>query len=283
MVQYRYNEAGDLSAVTDALGQTTFFHYDKHLMVKMTDRNGYSFHWRYAYYGNGMMSKVVRPDGKEVIFTYDSLGRRIEKHFDGIVHCYVWDGNTILHEWEAESGFAGESKDLGDGDSEIGQSRVNSEKSGQEPDPSSLITWVFEDGTFHPAAKITSEGHYSIVTDHLGTPVKMYDEHGEQVWSCELDIYGNVRRFILKGDHNACPFRYPGQYEDVETGLYTTVSAITRHMKACTHSRIRLDWLEASVCMGMWMIRLFGWTCLGLRRINDRRKRNKLVVVMVAG
>uniref|UniRef100_UPI001969EAA3 RHS repeat domain-containing protein n=1 Tax=Paenibacillus fonticola TaxID=379896 RepID=UPI001969EAA3 len=57
-------------------------------------------------------------------------------------------------------------------------------------------------------------------TDHLGTPVKMYDEHGEQVWSCELDIYGNVRKFILKGDHNACPFRYPGQYEDVETGLY---------------------------------------------------------------
>uniref|UniRef100_UPI00035E9A5E RHS repeat domain-containing protein n=1 Tax=Paenibacillus fonticola TaxID=379896 RepID=UPI00035E9A5E len=97
---------------------------------------------------------------------------------------------------------------------------TNSDKSGQEPDPASLITWVFEDGTFHPAAKITSEGHYSIVTDHLGTPVEMYDEHGERVWSCELDIYGNVRKFILKGDHNACPFRYPGQYEDVETGLY---------------------------------------------------------------
>ncbi|WP_425464201.1 RHS repeat-associated core domain-containing protein [Paenibacillus lentus] len=59
-----------------------------------------------------------------------------------------------------------------------------------------------------------------MVTDHLGTPVEMYDEHGERVWSCELDIYGNVRKFILKGDHNACPFRYPGQYEDVETGLY---------------------------------------------------------------
>ncbi|AZK46692.1 RHS repeat domain-containing protein [Paenibacillus lentus] len=176
--------------------------------------------WRYAYYGNGMMSKVVRPDGKEVIFTYDSLGRRIEKHFDGVVHCYVWDGNTILHEWEAESRLAGESKYLEDGDFEFGRSQAISDKSGQEPDPASLITWVFEDGTFHPAAKITSEGHYSIVTDHLGTPVEMYDEHGERVWSCELDIYGNVRKFILKGDHNACPFRYPGQYEDVETGLY---------------------------------------------------------------
>ncbi|WP_051107662.1 RHS repeat-associated core domain-containing protein [Paenibacillus fonticola] len=197
----------------------TKYSYDEEgNLIEKLDPDG--TRWRYAYYGNGMMSKVVRPDGKEVIFTYDSLGRRIEKHFDGVVHCYVWDGNTILHEWEAESGFAGESKELGDGDSEIGQSQAIFGKSGQESDPASLITWVFEDGTFHPAAKITSEGHYSIVTDHLGTPVKMYDEHGEQVWSCELDIYGNVRKFILKGDHNACPFRYPGQYEDVETGLY---------------------------------------------------------------
>ncbi|WP_019640782.1 RHS repeat domain-containing protein [Paenibacillus fonticola] len=75
-------------------------------------------------------------------------------------------------------------------------------------DPANLIAWS-------SVAKITSGGHYSIVTDHLGTP-----EHGEQVWSCELDIYGDVRKFILKGDRTACPFRYPGQYEDVETGLY---------------------------------------------------------------
>ncbi|WP_237762761.1 RHS repeat domain-containing protein [Paenibacillus sp. A3] len=52
------------------------------------------------------MSKVVRPDGQEVTFTYDSLGRRIEKHFNGVVHCYVWDGNIILLEWKAEKAQA---------------------------------------------------------------------------------------------------------------------------------------------------------------------------------
>ena len=46
-MQYCYNEAGDLIAVTDALGQTTRMSYEGHLMLKKTDRNGYSFQWRY--------------------------------------------------------------------------------------------------------------------------------------------------------------------------------------------------------------------------------------------
>ncbi|MNZ43860.1 putative deoxyribonuclease RhsC [compost metagenome] len=152
------------------------------------------------------MSKVVRPDGKEVTFTYDSIGRRIEKRFDGMVYCYVWDGNNILHEWEA----AEQSND----NDRAGAS------SQDKPSADSLTTWIFEDGTFHPAAKITSEGTFSIITDHLGTPVEMYNEAGEQVWSCELDIYGRVRNWDLVGKRGACPFRYPGQYEDEETGLY---------------------------------------------------------------
>jgi RHS repeat-associated protein len=38
------------------------------------------------------------------------------------------------------------------------------------------------------------------------------------VWACELDIYGKVRK--LAGDRELVPFRYQGQYEDLETGLY---------------------------------------------------------------
>ncbi|UHA76253.1 RHS repeat-associated core domain-containing protein [Paenibacillus sp. 481] len=48
----------------------------------------------------------------------------------------------------------------------------------------------------------------------------MTDELGNHVWSCELDIYGNVRSLELKGKRSACPFQYEGQYEDEETGLY---------------------------------------------------------------
>jgi RHS repeat-associated protein len=41
---------------------------------------------------------------------------------------------------------------------------------------------------------------------------------GKKVWECELDIYGKVRN--LQGDQGFIPFRYQGQYEDQETGLY---------------------------------------------------------------
>jgi RHS repeat-associated protein len=46
----------------------------------------------------------------------------------------------------------------------------------------------------------------------------MCDGSGQEVWSATLDGYGDVRD--VRGDRSACPFRWPGQYEDAETGLY---------------------------------------------------------------
>jgi|GEM_PF-5142039 len=43
-------------------------------------------------------------------------------------------------------------------------------------------------------------------------------KQAKKVWACELDIYGKLRK--LEGDRDLVPFRYPGQYEDAETGLY---------------------------------------------------------------
>ncbi|WP_338651469.1 RHS repeat-associated core domain-containing protein [Lysinibacillus sp. Y5S-8] len=79
------------------------------------------------------------------------------------------------------------------------------------------MTWVFNEG-FVPSAKITNEGHYSIISDYLGTPVEAYDEQGHKVWSAELDVYGRMKEFT--GEKDFIPFRYQGQYEYVEIGLY---------------------------------------------------------------
>ncbi|MGY3187368.1 RHS repeat domain-containing protein [Lysinibacillus sp. TE18511] len=78
-------------------------------------------------------------------------------------------------------------------------------------------TWVFND-RFVPSAKITNEGIYSIISDYLGTPVEAYGEQGNRVWSAELDIYGRVNEFT--GEKDFIPFRYQGQYEEVEIGFY---------------------------------------------------------------
>ena len=80
---------------------------------------------------------------------------------------------------------------------------------------------VFDDG-FVPTAKLTSVGSYSIISDHLGTPVEAYDENGECVWSAELDIYGRVVRHT--GDLDFVPFRFQGQYHDLSSGLHYMAS-----------------------------------------------------------
>jgi RHS repeat-associated protein len=139
--------------------------------------------WKYEDYGNGRLSKVIKPGGDEITYKYDPLGRRIEKKAPGATKKFVWDGNTPLHEWEDEN----------------------------------LVTWVFND-SFVPAAKLTNSGSYSIISDYLGTPAEAYDADGGKVWSAELDIYGRVK--ASTGDVDFIPFRYQGQYADPEAGLY---------------------------------------------------------------
>ena len=47
----------------------------------------------------------------------------------------------------------------------------------------------------------------------------MYDAEGIKTWQAEFDIYGKIRTFAGRS-LNDCTFRYQGQYEDSETGLY---------------------------------------------------------------
>ena len=183
--------------------EATFSYDDEGNLVQKVEKNGDT--WEYEYNGNGMMSKVIKPDKTEVTFKYDSLGRRIEKCSDEKTMRFVWDGNTILHEYFSQN----------DSDKFENLDEYSSQNKSEIPD--NLVTWVFNDG-FIPSAKITSEGNYSIISDYLGTPFEAYDEEGNRVWSAELDIYGRVIEFT--GEKNFIPFRYQGQYEDVEIGLY---------------------------------------------------------------
>jgi len=180
------------------------FSYDEEgNLVQKVEKNGDT--WKYEYYGNGMMSKVIRPDKTEVTFKYDSLGRRIEKSSDEKTMRFVWDGNTILHEYFRRN------------NSDEFENIVEYSLQTDSKIVDNLVTWVFND-EFVPSAKITSEGNYSIISDYLGTPVEAYDEEGNKVWSAELDIYGRVIEFT--GEQDFIPFRYQGQYEDAQIGLY---------------------------------------------------------------
>ena len=112
-------------------------------------------------------------------------------------------GNVPLHEWTSSI--------------DESNSFVNEKGEKELKTPENLTTWIFEDGTFIPMAKFQGFKSYSIITDHLGTPIEAYDEEGKKVWSRELGIYGQTRKET--GFENFIPFLYQGQYLDTETEL----------------------------------------------------------------
>lgn len=162
----------------------------------------------YRWHANGMLAEVRTPDGKVVSFGYDALGRRVSKRTGDTLHRFGWDGNVVLHEWDTEADR---------------MPRLVKDKTGREEydgteKPENLVTWVYDGTSFTPVAKVTAHERYTIVHDYLGTPTQAYDSRGELVWEMLLDVYGEVME--CRGDRTLVPFRYQGQYEDAETGLY---------------------------------------------------------------
>jgi RHS repeat-associated protein len=143
--------------------------------------------WRYTWDGAGFLTQVASSDGRQISFAYDALGRRVRKKVGDVETTWIWDGDVVLHERRGPT----------------------------------TTTWYHEPETFTPLAKVEGDGAtYSVVTDHLGTPTALYDAAGTLAWQMQLDLYGLPRLGDDNPDHSFCPWRWPGQYEDAETGLH---------------------------------------------------------------
>lgn len=145
---------------------------------------------------------------RKVCFEYDALGRRTLKETQDTCYRYAWDGNVLLHEWS----YSRQDKPRVQTD-ELGRTSYDIEEL-----HTNLVTWVYDGSSYTPVAKLTEEDSYTIVQDYRGTPIQALDSKGEVVWDCLLDIYGDV--LTLRGERGFVPFRFQGQYEDEETGLY---------------------------------------------------------------
>lgn len=200
----RYGAGGRLLEMEN----TKLLYDDEGNLVEKT--NGEGRCWRYEWNADGMLQQVVRPDFEKISFEYDVLGRRTAKIWAGAVTRWLWDGDTPFHEWT----YAGIDRPKAVWD-EMGFEG----KDREEPVTADFITWIFEENSCRPAAKITGGKCYSVITDYLGTPVQMYDGEGRLSWQCTLDIYGEIHT-SAGNSVSDCPFRYQGQYADEETGLY---------------------------------------------------------------
>jgi RHS repeat-associated protein len=192
-----YGRAGQILQARHDNGDTTKYEYDAegYLSRKIELSDGAEAPFAFEWNGCGMLVRMTRADGESATYTYDAFGRRLSKTFQDRTTSWLWIGHVPVHEW----------------DSCPAKSDVD------PPAAGGTTTWIFEPDSSTPVGKLSALGAWSIVRDHLGTPSSMFDGSGRETWSAGSDIYGLSRH--ASGSNEICPFRWPGQYEDTESGL----------------------------------------------------------------
>jgi RHS repeat-associated protein len=122
-------------------------------------------------------------------YYYDPFGRRLWKEVDGTRTCFLYADEGLIGEYDLTGG----------------EIKTYGYKPGS--------TW-----TTDPLFMKSGSEYYFYHNDHLGTPQKMTATNGAVVWSAKYTSFGKVEVELTSTITNS--LRFPGQYEDQETGLY---------------------------------------------------------------
>ncbi|MEU0812619.1 RHS repeat-associated core domain-containing protein, partial [Streptomyces sp. NPDC005970] len=162
--------------------------------------------WHYTWDAENHLTTLTTPDGTLWRYLYDPLGRRTAKQRiadDGetVVERvdFTWDGPTLVEQTTTHA-------DL--------------------PDPTTL-TW--EHDGFRPLTqteRVTDpttqreidRRFFAIVTDLVGSPTELIDEHGDIASRPRATLWGTNTEDPTSSTHT--PLRFPGQYFDPESGLH---------------------------------------------------------------
>lgn len=97
-VRYSYDDQGNLSAKTDALGHSKHFFYEGHLLTHVINPDGFNFYWEYQGYGDS--AKCVHAWGDDSVleywFRYED-GRTIARNSLGHSSEYYYDERFLLY------------------------------------------------------------------------------------------------------------------------------------------------------------------------------------------
>ncbi|QES43438.1 hypothetical protein DEJ49_22785 [Streptomyces venezuelae] len=166
--------------------------------------------WRYAWDVQDRLTSVVTPDGTRWRYQYDPLGRRTAKQR------LAADGESVVEQVD----FTWDETNL-------------CEQTSHASGGLDTVTLTWEHNGLHPLtqaeSKRTSDAatatqhevdcrFYAIVTDLVGAPTELLDEHGGIVWRTRSSLWGATA--WNRGATAYTPLRFPGQYHDVETGLH---------------------------------------------------------------
>ncbi|MFF2810235.1 DNA/RNA non-specific endonuclease [Streptomyces sp. NPDC058000] len=156
--------------------------------------------WRYEWDAEDRLTACTSPDGNRWHYTYDPMGRRTAKYRmaeDGrttveAVH-FTWDGTALAEQTDTTTGVT-----------------LTWDHDGHRP-----LTQLER----KPKGQGEADSRFfAIVTDLVGTPTELVDEHGDIAWRSRTTMWGTTAHH--RDATALTPFRFPGQYEDRETGLH---------------------------------------------------------------
>ncbi|WP_435241094.1 DUF6531 domain-containing protein [Streptomyces cucumeris] len=173
-------------------GRTTYEHDAVGRLTRKTRKllNGQTRTWTYTWNAEDRLVKATTPDGQEWSYVYDPLGRRLSKTGpDETPVTFTWD-STLLAEQSTGDGLT--------------------------------ITWDHDPGTHQPLTQTEREPgstrFQAVVSDAIGTPTELVTPDGHVAWQRRTTLWGTP--LSAPPDTATCPLRFPGQYEDLETGLH---------------------------------------------------------------
>lgn len=201
-ITFNYDDAGNRLSTQDpstttyvpntlnqyaSVGGTTYT-YDQNGNLTDDGTNTYVFDTE-----NRFTSATLDDGGGGTIaasYTYDPFMRRVSKTVDGTTTYFVWGGDEMLAELDA-SGTLDRRYIYGTG---------------------------FTPNVMGIPDGVGGEDLYYTHQNHLDTPRALTDAVGNTVWHADYAPFG-----LADVDPNASvtfPFRFPGQYEDAESGLH---------------------------------------------------------------
>ncbi|WP_337271239.1 RHS repeat domain-containing protein, partial [Oryzifoliimicrobium ureilyticus] len=218
------------------------------LIERRVERDGFRpQRWRYRWDVHDRLVGVTTLEGEEWLFRYDPFGRRVSKvrrfaEQERHAAALRWpslvggDGVPLATRPAHESATPTDAVPtvgtayLWDGDHMAAEAPLHLDGHVAWDE---ATHWHFEENSHRLLSKQLPSGEVlAVVCDHLGTPKEMFDVRGELVWAADYHVWGAIRTARIFGnlavalkqerepDEFFCLWRFPGQYEDEETGLY---------------------------------------------------------------
>lgn len=141
---------------------------------------------QYLYDVKGQLTQVILPNGETVEFKYDPIGRRIEKQTSKRKTNFVWSDDRLT-------------------------AVIREDK---EP-----IEMLIGFDAWRPSVQWIGKDVEHFISDPVGMAQEVLDSQGNVKWWGRYSAYG-IPLEIFCDDPENYSIRFPGQFEDKETGLF---------------------------------------------------------------